>query len=82
MHEHFVDMVYEVRRKNPDYAQEFLDVNERNFFFVIVLFGFFAFWFLNRNSAYLAQARKNISAEFKTLNRKRFDDDNWDRLTL
>mmetsp|Transcript_31277 Transcript_31277/g.68329 ORF Transcript_31277/g.68329 Transcript_31277/m.68329 type:complete len:81 (+) Transcript_31277:109-351(+) len=80
MHDHFVDMVYEVRKKNPEYAV--LDVNERNFFLVLVVIGFLCFWFLSSNSALISQARKNISAEFNTLNKKRVDDANWERLTI
>eukprot|EP00959_Pyramimonas_sp_CCMP1952_P115519 2414729-Pyramimonas_sp.AAC.2 len=75
-------MVQEVRQKNPDYAKEFLEINERNFFFVLIVVGLAFFWFMSYNSKLLAQARKNISAEFRTLNKKRFDDANWERLTI
>jgi hypothetical protein len=82
MHEQFIDMVQEVRKRNPEYAQNFLDISERDFFFVIVIVGLALLWFMHTNSEAIVLARKNIASEFRHLNKNRVDDTNWERLTL
>mmetsp|Transcript_13034 Transcript_13034/g.24911 ORF Transcript_13034/g.24911 Transcript_13034/m.24911 type:complete len:87 (-) Transcript_13034:1154-1414(-) len=77
--EQLIDLAYEARQKNPDYGHNLLDLDERNFVYVLIGLGIALLWFIYSNSSTIKKARRNLIADLKYCNQTKFDEDNWDR---
>lgn len=72
-----VDHAFQASQKNPEYGHNVLDIDERNFLYVIIGVGIAVTYFLYLNSKAVNVARRNFVADLRGASKVKVDEDNW-----